>query len=399
MSTEQEADPRSAAHAGLVRALRTATGAPDGEHALDAVLREAVAATGACGGAVVEREGVRIRAVSGCSEGGLQPLLEPGGAVAGAFARLEEWIDSHLQLRGGSGTRTVLVPMQMRGVATGALVLQFPDRSPVAEGAHETAGAFADAAALALENEHLFEEARVARQGRDHFFTALNHEIRTPAMALMLSADMMRLEGTKVPARLQKVLEQAQNHLRTIIRVLDGALELGDTPEEAGGERDVVQPRQFVRDLLMRVEPAANRKKLPISFYVPPNLPPLQTDPARLSQILLHLVSNAIKYTTEGGIEVRLQRTVRTVGRHRREPVLEVRVRDTGRGIPAAELGRIMDPFVQVEEGARSDSRSRGVGLGLALSRRLARSLGGELSIESAPGEGTVATLVLPYRH
>lgn len=399
MAAETQADPRRGAHAGLVRALRMATGATDVEQALEAVVREAVAASGACGGAVLVREGVRVRAVVGCSDGELQPLLEPGGAVAGAFAREEEWTDSHLLLRDRSGVRTVLVPMQIRGTAVGALVLQFPDHALAGEEVPETARAFADVAALALENDHLFEEARVARQGREHFFTALNHEIRTPAMALMMSADMLRLEQTKVPARLQKVLDRAQDHLGTIIRVLDGALELGDTPEEAAGQTDVVQPRQFVRDLLLRVEPAANRKKLPISFYVPPNLPPLQTDAAKLSQILLHLVSNAIKYTSEGGIEVRVQRGVRSLGRFRREPVLEVHVRDSGRGIPAAELGRIMEPFVQVEEGARSDSRSRGVGLGLALSRRLARSLGGELLIESTPGEGTVASLVLPYRH
>ncbi|MBV9773414.1 MAG: HAMP domain-containing histidine kinase [Gemmatimonadetes bacterium] len=399
MTAEQEAARQGAAHAGLVRALRMAAGAPDVEQALEAVVQEAVAASGACGGAVVEREGLRARALRGCADGELQPLLEPGGALVGAFARLEEWIDSHLQLRGGSGIRTLLAPMQIRGVGTGALVLQFPERALPVEEVQETARAFADAAALALEHDHLFEEARTARQGRDHFFTALNHEIRTPAMALMLSADMLRLEQARVPPRLQKVLDQAQNHLGTIIRVLDGALELGDTPAEAAGQTDVVQPRQFVRDLLLRVEPAANRKKLPISFYVHPSLPPLQTDAAKLSQILLQLFSNAVKYTTEGGIEVRVQRTVRSLGRHRREPVLEVHVRDSGRGIPAAELERIMEPFVQVDEGARSDSHSRGAGLGLALSRRLARSLGGELFIESRAGEGTTASLVLPYRH
>jgi signal transduction histidine kinase len=153
-----------------------------------------------------------------------------------------------------------------------------------------------------------------------------------------------------------------------------------------------------VLSLMRRVEPAAKQKNLTLALHVPRNLPAIQTDVPRFSQVLLHLLSNAIKYTAHGGVEVRLERTVRRLTRERQEPILLIRVRDTGQGIPRPELDRIFEPFAQVDEGARTDSRNRGIGLGLPLAQQLARSLGGDISIESEPGKGTLASFLLPYR-
>ncbi|HEX2090927.1 MAG TPA: ATP-binding protein [Longimicrobiaceae bacterium] len=402
---EPARDEESASPEGLARALRLATGAPDAGHALEGVVAEAVAALSASGGAVVRGDRLEVRTAAGCTPGDLHPVLARDGAVAAAYRRATGGADAPVVVEaenapGRDRVEVLLVPMQLRSVSVGVLLLLFRDGRVPDREEREAARGFADIAALVLEHDQLHEEARSARQARDHFFTALNHEIRTPAMALTLCAELLRMAPESLPARTRRTLDQLQSNLVTIMRVLDGVLALGGPRgTDATVEADMVRPREFVRDLLRRIEPAADRKKLTISYYVPRDLPPLQTRVSDLSRILLHLLSNAVKYTSDGGIEVRLARSVRSVGKDQRQPVLEVRIRDSGVGIAPEQLERIMEPFAQVEEGARSDSRTRGVGLGLSLSRRLARGLGGELYLESMPGRGTTASLILPYGH
>ncbi|HEV2148708.1 MAG TPA: HAMP domain-containing sensor histidine kinase, partial [Longimicrobiaceae bacterium] len=320
----------------------------------------------------------------------------------------EEWIDRPLLLPpegmeaagpDGRAGALLLIPLHLRALAVGAIVLALPESATADEGEWETARACAALAALVLEHEQAFEDARQARQARDHFLTALNHEIRTPALALMLNADALRtLAGEGVPPRLSRLMASTQTAITTIIRVLEGVLELGDREAaDAASGGDVVQPREAVLQLLRRIEPAADRKKLPIAFHARRDLPPLQTDAARFSRILLQVLSNAIKYTAEGSIEVRVERVGRWTATARRRPFLSVRVADTGRGIPREVLEQMLEPFTQDADPARTESHLRGAGLGLALARRLARSLGGDLLIESEPGRGTAASLFLPY--
>ena len=115
----------------------------------------------------------------------------------------------------------------------------------------------------------------------------------------------------------------------------------------------------------------------------------MHADPEKLRQILLNLLTNAVKFTDAGGgILVRCE-TDRDGG------VVRIRVRDTGRGIPTDQLEKIFEPFVQIERN-RTEGSQQGVGLGLAISRDLARGMGGELAAESTPGAGSTFTLSLP---
>jgi signal transduction histidine kinase len=342
-----------------------------------AILAEAVPALGARGAAVFQEEGGPCRAAWGIDPATLPPIPRPAAA----------------------GPITVL-PLRLRGADVGELIFVFPEDIRPSEPVLEIASGFAALAALVLEGDRLYEEAREARQARDHFLTALNHELRTPATAFILTADLLRGERPGVlPDRLDRLLREADGHLQQLIGVLRRVLDLGKLGDKANAESaDLLQPRELLAELMRRVEPTARRKSLTLSLYVPRVLPPVQTDRARLSRILLHLLGNAIKYTSKGGVEVRLERGMQSLSRPRPEPVLVVHVKDTGRGIPPHELERIFEPFAQVEEGARSDSVARGQGLGLPLARRLARSLGGEVRVESVLEGGTTATLVLPYR-
>ena len=108
-----------------------------------------------------------------------------------------------------------------------------------------------------------------------------------------------------------------------------------------------------------------------------------------MRQILLNLLTNAVKFTEAGGLVTLACEKDATAG------VIRVRLSDTGRGIPAGQLERIFEPFVQVDRQRTQDSQ-QGVGLGLAISRDLARVMGGELTAESEPGRGSTFTLVLP---
>jgi len=399
----READPLPAAWA---RAIALATNAPDASEAIPAMLAEAVPVAGADAGAVIDAEGRRCRGVWGCGPEYVGSLLAEGGALHGALHGRDPSEDEEVRIScpapdGDATCSALLLALRVRELPAGTLLLLYPsgvDPSPaVRENARACAGLFA----LVLENDRMYEEARRALQARDHFLVALNHELRTPASALSLTADLLR-PGTygPLPEELDRILAETETHIQQMVSVLQRVLDLaGQQGQEVPERSDILRPREAVTELLRRVEPAARRKHLTLKLYVPRLLPPLQTDAARFSRILLYLLSNAIKYTSQGGIEVRIERAYRTTRPGRQEPTLIVRVKDTGRGIPPEELTRVFEPFTQVDEGARTDSRTRGLGLGLPLARRLARSLDGDITMESTPGRGTVASLHLPYTH
>ncbi|HET8656663.1 MAG TPA: HAMP domain-containing sensor histidine kinase [Longimicrobiaceae bacterium] len=385
------------------RAVRFAVSAADTGSALAGVLAEGVAAAGARAGAVVSGEPLACRECYGCEPDAVASLLRPDGPAARGLRDTTAMAPVSLTdgpADAGTARALVLVPLVVREARLGGLLLFFSADAPPDDAARAAAFGCAGLCALLLEQDRLHEEASVAMQARDHFLTALNHELRTPATAFALKADLLRYEAGKLPPRVEKLLEESAEHVDQIIGVLRGLLDLAHLGRHASPHgTEIVHPRELVADLMRHMEPLARRKQLPLSLFVPRDLPPLQTDVGRLSRILLHLLGNAIKYTSAGGIEVRLERTVQTLQHGRREPVLAVHVQDTGRGIPAAEVARVFEPFAQVEEGARTDSRRRGLGLGLPLARQMARTLRGDIRLESTVGRGTTATLLLPYHH
>jgi protein-histidine pros-kinase len=217
---------------------------------------------------------------------------------------------------------------------------------------------------------------------------------------VLLNTGLLRsgLVGT-LPPRLQGAVEMLETDVQELVRVAGNVLDLGSLSagvQPAGDE--LVRPREAVIEQLRRVEPAAKQKGLTLAVHVPRSLPVVQTDPERFGRILLHLFANAVKFTDEGRIDVYLERTTRPTPRGRREQVLLIRVVDTGRGMPVEEIERVFEPFAQVDEGARTESRRRGLGLGLTLANRLAASIGGSIALESEAGRGTTATFTLPWR-
>lgn len=265
------------------------------------------------------------------------------------------------------------------------------------------------------ELEHLSTELLRANRAKSEFLANVSHELRTPLNAIVGFVDLLR-DGVYGPLNARQSgpverIEASANHLRHLVdQVLDlakmaaGRLEVHTEP---------IELRPFVFDVVSEVEPLMSEKGLSFSLAVGASLPRVRTDPTHLRQILINLLGNAVKFTSDGGISIR-GRLVRrnaetsdvapqTAGQDRQsispqaeKPWVALQVADSGIGIPAKDCERIFDEFEQVNAGPRGDSMRRGTGLGLSISRRLARLLGGDITVESELGRGSVFTVWLP---
>ena len=266
------------------------------------------------------------------------------------------------------------------------------------------------------ELEHLSTELLRANRAKSEFLANVSHELRTPLNAIVGFVDLLR-DGVYGALNSRQVgpverIEASANHLRHLVdQVLDlakmaaGRLEVHAEPLEL---------RPFVFDVASEVEPLITEKGLSFSLAVGASLPRVRTDPTHLRQILINLLGNAVKFTANGGISVRgkligneeptslaqsvLQVATQQPARSPRPDGLWIalQVADSGVGIPDKDRERIFDEFEQVNAGPRGDSIRRGTGLGLSISRRLARLLGGDITVESELGRGSVFTVWLP---
>jgi PAS domain S-box-containing protein len=230
--------------------------------------------------------------------------------------------------------------------------------------------------------------AEAANRAKGEFLAAMSHELRTPLNAIGGYADLL-LEGVRGPvndaqrADLERI-KRSQQHLLTVITDL-----LNYSRIEAGQityDIAAVPVVTMIDTVAAMIEPQALRKGLAFERGPCPPQAVARVDRARAEQILLNLLTNAVKFTPDGG------RVVVTCAQH--DGRVALRVHDTGPGVPPDKLEAIFEPFVQL--GRALNSPHDGVGLGLAISRDLARAMGGDLSAASAPGAGATFTLVLP---
>jgi ammonium transporter len=244
----------------------------------------------------------------------------------------------------------------------------------------------AELAELLRRVEMARDAAMDAASAKSRFLANMSHELRTPLNAIIGFTRLVSRSPGALPQRqvdnLSKILISAEHLLALIDEILDlSRVEAGEVNLEIA-DADVDDVLREVTDSL---EPLVDRPRVQLVVEAEPGLPCVQTDREKVMQILLNLLSNAIKYTDEGSITVRAQAV---------DGRLRVGVSDTGVGIPPDELNKVFDEFHRAD--SASTRRRRGTGLGLTISRRLARNLGGDVTVESKLGAGSTFTLDLP---
>ncbi len=245
----------------------------------------------------------------------------------------------------------------------------------------------ADHAALALWKAELLEQAQAADHAKGRFLATISHELRTPLTALTGYEELL---ADQVIGPLQEAQLEVLDRMRSVTHHLTVMIEevLAFSSLEAG--RESVRPTEFLAADLLRsatvmIEPLARQKQLNIELDVPQEPIRLTSDIDKLRQILVNLAGNAVKFTDEGGVRL-------TVCRKDHE--VRFAIRDTGIGIAMSDVRRLFRPFTQLDTGLTR--RYGGTGLGLYISQRLARLVGGRIEVQSQPGRGSTFTLVLP---
>jgi signal transduction histidine kinase len=296
------------------------------------------------------------------------------------------------------GLRTVLaVPLLREGVPLGTIVLYKTQVAPFTDKQIGLLTTFADQAMIAIENVRLFDEIQdknqqlqLASENKSQFLSSMSHELRTPLNAIIGLTEMMVANaarfGTEKALEPLRRVNAAGTHLLSLINeILDlskieaGKLELN--PES-------VNLTRLIDEVIGTAGQLTEKNKNRLVVEAQQNVGALTADPMRLKQILLNLLSNACKFTKEGEVALRVRKVAD--GRD----WVELAVADTGIGLTAEQQAKLFQDFTQAD--SLTARRYGGTGLGLALSRKLARMMGGDVTVTSEPGKGSVFTVRLP---
>jgi signal transduction histidine kinase/DNA-binding NarL/FixJ family response regulator len=247
-------------------------------------------------------------------------------------------------------------------------------------------------AVLRLQQEQLIEQARRAGEARTEFLAAMSHEIRTPMTGVLGMVDLLAAEP--LTTRQQRYVEAMRSSGRHLLSIINDIL---DFTRIESGRLELDEIDFPLADVLERVRSLAHPLAVErgLALHVDEDLEPdkpLRGDPLRLRQVLLNLVSNAIKFTDHGGVTVTVTRTPQADGRQR----VAFEVRDTGVGIEPEKIAHLFAAFTQAD---RSISRRYGgTGLGLAISKRLVEAMGGQIRVSSVPQQGSVFRFEVPLK-
>jgi signal transduction histidine kinase len=255
---------------------------------------------------------------------------------------------------------------------------------------------FADQAVIAIQNARLFREIQeksaqleVASQHKSQFLASMSHELRTPLNAI-LGFNEMILDDVYGPvsAEVKSALEEMQGSGKHLLRLINNVLDLAKIE---AGRMELALADYSVGDTVENVRstlrPIAAEKRLELVTSLPTDLPVARGDAGRISQCLLNLAGNALKFTKEGKVEI---------GVTLDNGQLVYRVADTGIGIPADKIDSLFTEFKQTD--ATIASEYGGTGLGLSITKKFIEMHGGRIWVESEPGKGSTFTFEVPLR-
>jgi signal transduction histidine kinase len=286
------------------------------------------------------------------------------------------------------------IPLLREEVPIGIIILIRRTVRPFNDRQLELAVTFADQAVIAIENVRLFDEIQdksrqlaEASQHKSQFLANMSHELRTPLNAILGYTELIldSIYGD-VPEKARGVLDRIQRNGRHLLGLINEVLDLSKI--EAGQlvlSLADYSLKNVVETVFTAVEQLAKEKKLAFTFDVASDLPRGHGDERRLTQVLLNLAGNAIKFTDEGEVTIKASAA---------NGSFEVAVRDTGPGISAADRAKLFQEFQQANN---SITRKKGgTGLGLAISKRIIEMHGGKIWLESVVGQGSTFSFTLP---